>query len=76
MPLVTTPTSSPPARIPFPGRGMPAPSIVNGANLCAGPAARSAAIGSDPMKPVASTQHQPSPASIGLRSGVRSLPWR
>jgi len=29
---------------------------------------------SDPMKPVSSLQHQPSPASIGFRSSLRSLP--
>ena len=36
--------------------------------------ALAAAIASAPMNPVSSRQHQPRPASIGLRSSERSLP--
>ena len=46
---------------------MPCPSIANGTSFSAVPSRRAAAIGSEPMKPVSSLQHQPRPASIGLR---------
>ena len=75
MPLVTTPAGSPAASSTgLPCRGIPLPVSANGASLSAVPAARAAATASAPMNPVSSLQHQPSPASIGLRSVERSLP--
>src|SRR3954453_12614649 len=65
VPLVTTPASSPPARTGLPPRGMPAPSIRNGARRCAVPPVRSRATASEPRKPAAAAQHQPRPASVG-----------
>ena len=75
MPLVTTPASR--AARPstaLPCRGIPRSVSANGASFSAVPAARASATASAPMKPVSSLQHQPSPASIGLRSVERSLP--
>ena len=71
VPDVTTP----PPSTGLPWRAMPGPVIANGTSFSARAVlARACAIGSAPMKPVSSLQHQPRPASIGLRSSVRSLP--
>jgi hypothetical protein len=47
---------------------------VKATSLSLGPASRTARTASDPMKPVSSLQTQPSPASIGPRDSIRSLP--
>src|SRR5665811_844276 len=73
-PLVTSPTVSPPWMTGLPGRAMPLPSILKGASLRRGPAARISATAVAPTNPVASLQAQPRPASIGLVSGGMSLP--
>jgi hypothetical protein len=75
VPLVTSPTRSPPWRTGLPGLGIPRSVSTNGASFSAGPSARTLAIASEPMNPVSSLQHHPSPASIGVRSVVRSLPY-
>ena len=74
VPLVTRPAGSPSASTALPWRGMPRSVSTNGANFSGVPSARARATASEPMNPVSSTQHQPSPASIGLRSVERSLP--
>ncbi len=73
VPLVTMPSPAPVATG-LPWRAMPEPVTTNGASFSRGPASRAARTASEPMKPVSSLQHQPSPASIGPRSVVRSLP--
>jgi hypothetical protein len=70
VPLVT----APPPTTGLPWRAMPGPVIVNGTSFSRGPFSRVARTASEPMKPVSSLQHQPSPASIGPRSSMRSLP--
>ena len=69
---MTTPSPAS-VRIALPWRGIPGPVNANGTSRSRGSTSRSA---SEPMKPVSSLQHQPSPASIGLRSSERSLPYR
>ena len=66
--------TSPPPAIGLPWRAMPGPVRTKGTSCSAVPFSRAAAILSAPMKSVASLQHQPRPASIGLRSSERSLP--
>ena len=70
VPEVTTP----PPSIGLPWRAMPGPVRAKGTSCSSVPCARASAIFSAPMKPVSSLQHQPRPASIGLRSSDRSLP--
>jgi hypothetical protein len=72
VPLVT----SPPPTTALPWRAIPPAGIVKGTSRSAGPAARAAATASLPTKQVSSLQHQPSPASIGPRDSIRSLPYR
>ena len=75
MPLVTTPTSLAAGedRVALPRDARPGEHERRQLlRRCRARAA--AATASEPMKPVSSLQHQPSPASIGLRSLVRSLP--
>jgi len=69
VPLVTAPTCSSPRITGLPWRGIPCPSILKATSFSAVPSARARAIASEPMNPVSSLQHQPRPASIGLRSG-------
>ncbi len=69
MPLVTTP---PPA-IWLPERAVPPAGILKATSLSLGPAARTRATASPPMKPVASLQHQLRPEVTGSRSSPSSV---
>ena len=53
---------------------MPRSVSTNGASFSAVPLSRAAATASEPMNPVSSLQHHPSPASIGFRDSSMSLP--
>jgi len=70
VPLVTTPSPCS-VTIGLSWRGMPGPVKANGTIVSVGLKPVSA---SEPMNPVSSLQTQPRPASIGLRSSLRSLP--
>ena len=72
VPQVTMPTGSPPARTGLPWRGMPAPSILNGASFSAVPSARARAIASAPTKPgrLRAAPAEPGLDRVALRAQV------
>jgi hypothetical protein len=64
----------PPSCTDIPGRGMPLSSMTKAASFSSGPSSFCRRSTSTPVNSLSSAQAQPSPASIGVRSGVMSLP--